>query len=288
MKKNKKIKTAADGNSNERRNSVALEKDEKKKLPESELTKAAESVAEASSAVRETTAQNTDSADPVKPDLTGESAQTGDEGYNFTQTIKDRLLRENPVFVRAIVLVPILGAATTIKNGILISCAMLLTVVLLNLIAYPLYGRIPRGYRFASLFLMAGVAVTPAAFLAGFIAPTVAAQCSIYLPLIAVGAMALVEKKHFAKPLGLPKTLLDATFSGLGFTFAAVVFSALREILGNGTLYDRALPLVNARFSFVLTPAGAFILLGVVIALFRKRYDYKEDGTQNNAGGEAK
>jgi Na+-translocating ferredoxin:NAD+ oxidoreductase subunit E len=217
---------------------------------------------------------------PVLAEKTAPQEQE-DAGYDFAQNINARLLQKNPVFVRAIVLVPILGAATSLKNGILLSCAMLLTAVLLNLIAYPLYRRVPRSYRFAALFLMAGFSVTPVCMLANFIAPTVAAPCSAYLPLLAVGAMALVEKRHYGKRLGLLRTVFDAGFSALGFTFAAVVFAAIREIVGNGTLYDRALPLANLRCPFMLAPAGAFLLLGVLIALFRKRYDYREDDRGN-------
>lgn len=199
------------------------------------------------------------------------------EKENQLLNLKKRLLDLNPVFVLIVAAVPLLGAAVSLKNGIMLSCAMLWTVVLLNLLLIPIYRFIPARYRPALSFVAAGVVITPMYAFANYFSPSIASSCGIYLPLIAVAALALCEKRHFGKKYVVPKTALDAFFNGLGFAFAAIVFSVLREVIANGTLYDRPLPYISeAKFNFAAYPAGAFILLAVLAALFRKIFNYKE------------
>lgn len=189
-----------------------------------------------------------------------------------------RLLSENPVFVRAVAIVPILGAALTLKSGLLISAAMILTVLFLNLAMYGLNMVVPKKFIFTAAFLTAGIVVTPVCMFANYIAPTIAPLCGIYLPILSVCALPMIETRHYGAKYGILRTALDALFDGAGFAVAAVVFSVIREIIGNGTLYDRPMPgFSQFKFSFALAPAGAFILLGLVCALFRKIFGMKED-----------
>jgi electron transport complex protein RnfE len=212
---------------------------------------------------------------PVEPDRENGGEDGGVEFWGYA---KEHVLSENPVFVKAIAIIPILGAATSLKNGILLSFAMILTVVLLNIVMYPFNRRLQRGYRAAVTFVMAGIIITPVCMLTNYIAPSVTALCGIYLPLLAICAIPMIEKKHYGVRYGIVKTVLDAALDGFGFAFAAILFSVVREIFGNGTLYDRPLPGVSQmKFSFSLLPAGAFLLLGLLAALFRKIYGVCED-----------
>lgn len=189
----------------------------------------------------------------------------------LSKSVKSHLISENPVFIKALAIVPVLGAAVSLKAGILLSCAMILTVVLLNLAAYPINRYVPDRFRPAALFLAAGAVFTPVYILVGYFAPSVTASCGIYLPLVAVSALAMIETRHYGKRHGVGKTVLGAALEGLGFAFAAIIFAVIREVLGGGTLYGRPLPYVSGmKFSFALLPAGAFLLLGVLMALFRK------------------
>lgn len=215
-----------------------------------------------------------------------EGPKTGKPGISLLQNVKEHLFSSNPVFVKAIAIVPILGAATALKNGIMLSGAMFLTAVLLNLLMYPLCRIIPRGHRAAVSFLAAGAVVTPICMLANYFAPTVYAQCSVYLPLLAVCALPLIDKKHYGEKYGVAKTALDAALDGVGFAFAAIAVSIIREIIGYGTLYDRALPYAaHIKFLFAVLPAGALLLLGMLLALFRKISVSGNDAVQGNDGG---
>lgn len=212
--------------------------------------------------------------DSIKPD---DNVKQPD--ISLLQNTKDHLLSNNPVFIKALAIVPILGAAVSLKSGILLSCAMLLTVILLNFAAYPLNKIIPDNFKLAAEFAAVGVVITPVYMLANYFAPSATSLCGIYLPLIAVCALPMIEKKYYGKKYGVAKTAISAALEGLGFAFAAIIFSIIREIIGSGTLYGRPLPYFSGmKFSFALLPAGAFLLLGVLMALFRKIYGVGGNG----------
>lgn len=198
---------------------------------------------------------------------------------DFWRNVKRRVLSSNPVLVKAAALVPILGAAVSLKSGILISCAMFITVLVSNLVMYPLWRAVPRRFRLAAALVVSGAVVSPVCLAAGYLAPTSAAACGIYLPLVAVCALPLIEKRHYKKRFGFAKTALDAALDGLGFAFAAIIFSMIREIFANGTLYDRPLPYIaGLKFPVAALPVGAFVLMGLLVALFRKIYGFEDDG----------
>ena len=68
---------------------------------------------------------------------------------------------------------------------------------------------------------------------------------------------------------------------GVGFTLVLVVLGAIREILGQGTLFDGAdlllgpwasslrieLIAIDQSFLFIMLPPGAFVAMGFIIAL---------------------
>ncbi len=69
---------------------------------------------------------------------------------------------------------------------------------------------------------------------------------------------------------------MDGLGIGLGFTLALLMLAAIREILGNGTLFDfRVLPQWWVPWTVMKLPAGAFItlglMLGVIIHLHSRR-----------------
>ncbi len=76
--------------------------------------------------------------------------------------------------------------------------------------------------------------------------------------------------------------LADGLFMGIGFAFVLVTLGSIREILGKGTLFSQAHMMLgeSARdmqihvlgsdypgFLFAMLPPGAFLCLGLLIAL---------------------
>ena len=58
---------------------------------------------------------------------------------------------------------------------------------------------------------------------------------------------------------------------GLGFTISLTVLGAIREILGNGTLFGaHVLPATYTPIIVFILPPGAFLTLGFLMAVMNK------------------
>ncbi len=93
----------------------------------------------------------------------------------------------------------------------------------------------------------------------------------LFIPLIVVNCIILARAEAFASKNGVLPSIGDGLAMGLGFTFALCVLSTIREILGAGTLMGY--PLFGDSFQpaiLMILPAGGFLTLGFVIALFQK------------------
>ncbi|MBP6481846.1 MAG: electron transport complex subunit RsxE, partial [Pseudomonadales bacterium] len=103
----------------------------------------------------------------------------------------------------------------------------------------------------------------------------------IFLPLITTNCVVLGRAEAFASKNPVPLAALEGLMMGLGFSAVLVVLGALRELLGNGTLFaDMQLlfgpmaagwevrPFGEQRhFLLAVLPPGAFLFTGLLIAL---------------------
>ena len=101
----------------------------------------------------------------------------------------------------------------------------------------------------------------------------------IYLPLVIVNCVILGRALSFASNQKLIPSIKDALKNGIGYTIAISIIGLLRELLGNGTItimdkissitgYREIVKVFNEPINkLFLTSGGAFILLGIIIAV---------------------
>lgn len=200
------------------------------------------------------------------------------------------LYRDNPVLTGAVALCTLLAATGSLKNALLLSLVNLCVTVLLYFAFSFFYHRLHEKLRLPALVLAAGAVVTPLCGLSQYLAPEVTASVGIFLPLTAVNAALFFRARAQEQRRPVSRSLLLGLRDSLGFAAAAIVLGVLREPFGSGTLYGRALPgFFSFKFSFALLPPGAFLLLGLLFALFQgiKLHAERRRGKRGN-GGETK
>jgi electron transport complex protein RnfE len=115
--------------------------------------------------------------------------------------------------------------------------------------------------------------------------PGLHASLGIFLPLIVTNCLLLARAESFASREPLPRALLDGLAMGLGFLVALLALGACRELLGRGSLgADLGLLLGGSSAGggwqlfpesrgllIALLPPGAFVLLGLMLALGNAR-----------------
>ena len=184
---------------------------------------------------------------------------------------KEGLLDNNPVLVQLLGMCPVLATTTSASNGIGMGLAATAVLICSNLFISILRKFIPKQVRIAAYIVIISGFVTAVELLMRAYFYELYQSLGLFIPLIVVNCIILARAEAFAsknKPL---PSIIDGAAMGLGFTFALVLLAFVRELLGSGKIFGWAIPgySESPMVIFVL-PAGAFISLGLVIAVVQK------------------
>ncbi len=178
------------------------------------------------------------------------------------------LLKENPIFVQFLGMCATLAVSTSVVNGIGMGLSTTAVLVASNIIISLLRNFIPNKVRIAAYIIVIAGCVTAVEMALNAFAPAVSESLGIFIPLIVVNCIILGRAEAFASKNGVVKSALDGIGMGLGFTLALCILGTIREILGNGTFLG--LRLFGEGFqpaTIMILPPGAFIVLGIVLAV---------------------
>ncbi|MBR3160541.1 MAG: electron transport complex subunit E [Atopobiaceae bacterium] len=178
------------------------------------------------------------------------------------------LLAENPALRQMLGLCPTLAVTTAVTNGIGMGLATTFVLVCSEVVVSLLRKVIPGSVRIPAFITIIASFVTLTMMLVKAYLPALDEALGIYLPLIVVNCIVLGRAEMFASKHGPALSALDGLGMGLGFTGSLVLMSAIRELLGAGTLLGfRVMPSFIEPMLIMITPAGGFAVLGVLIAI---------------------
>jgi electron transport complex protein RnfE len=181
-------------------------------------------------------------------------------------TFTKGIIKENPVFVLLLGLCPVLGVTSSAMNGLGMGLATTFVLAASNVFISALKTQIPDQVRIPAFIVIIASFVTMVQLLMEAYTPDLFAQLGVFIPLIVVNCIVFARAEIFAAKNGMFPSFLDGLGSGLGFTIALVLLGGVRELLGNGSLFDYKFIAGDGILIFILAP-GAFIALGFLIAL---------------------
>ena len=155
----------------------------------------------------------------------------------YIERLWNGLLKENPVLVLMLGMCPALAVSTRALNGIGMGLSTLAVLVLSNLIISCLRKVIPDQVRLPAYIVIVASLVTVTQMIIEAYLPSLYDALGLYIPLIVVNCIILGRAEAYAnknKPL---PSVMDGIGMGLGFTAALTIAGALRELLGNGTIF---------------------------------------------------
>lgn len=194
----------------------------------------------------------------------------------------DGLIGENPVFVLCLGLCPALAVTTTLENGYLMGLALTIVLFFTNIVISLIAKFIGSHIRIPAFIIVTATFVTILELLLNHYMEPIARTLGIYLPLIIVNCIVLGRGLSFASRNKLMASIVDAFKIGLGYTLALSLIGLIREVLGANTItimdkisnvtgyilkyqiFDEGTITPNQLF---LTPAGAFLTLGLLLGI---------------------
>lgn len=203
---------------------------------------------------------------------------------NGTRTLRhvflDGFWIQNTGLVVLLGLCPLLAVTTTVVNGIGLGLATILTLVISGVsvsLARPL---LRPEIRIPIFVLIIASIVTVVQMLMQAYWIELYQVLGIFIPLIVTNCAIIGRAEAFASRNRPMAAAIDGLATGLGFTMALVLLSAVRELLGKGTLLADAQLLVGEwgrhlsvtiideypGFLLAVLPPGAFMGLGLLIA----------------------
>ena len=188
---------------------------------------------------------------------------------NIGKQLKDGLLTQNPVLVQLLGMCSTLAITTTVSNGIGMGLSVTIILTLSTIFISLLRRIIPEQVRIACYIVVIAGFVTMIDLLLQAFFPDIAESLGVFIPLIVVNCIILARAESFASKSKPLPAAIDGICQGLGYTMILLVMSAIRELLGAGTLNGvRVFPAEYAA-NILILPVGGFLTLGCLIALMQ-------------------
>ena len=178
---------------------------------------------------------------------------------------------ENPIFRLVLGLCPTLAVTTSAENGLGMGLATTFVLICSNMVISSIRKFIPKKVRIPAYIVTIATFVTIVDLVMNGYFHALHKSLGLFIPLIVVNCIILGRAEAFASKNPVWVASIDGLGMGLGFTISLIVVGAIREVLGNGTIFDISIfgdgymPLL-----LMILPPGAFIVLGMLLGLMNK------------------
>jgi electron transport complex protein RnfE len=198
-----------------------------------------------------------------------------------SEIIRDGLWTNNPALVQVLGLCPLLAVTSTVVNAIGLGLATLMVLMGSNLAVSLIRNFVSESVRLPAFVMIIASFVTCAELLMQAYTYELYQILGIFIPLIVTNCAILGRADAFASKNPPLPALLDGVMMGIGFLVVLIALGAMRELVGQGTLFtdmDLLLGPMAADWGirpleqypdvlFMVLPPGAFVGLGLLIAL---------------------
>jgi electron transport complex protein RnfE len=202
----------------------------------------------------------------------------------MTGFAKKRLIDNNAALVQLLGLCPLLAVSNSVINALGLAIATVFTLTLTNALVSLIKPIISKEIRISLFVLIIASVVTALEMFMNAYFHELYLILGIFIPLIVTNCIIMARAESFASKNSLWLSIKDGFYTGLGFALVLISIGAIREIIGNGSLFNQAQLLFGnfgellywqifkdyQGFLIAVLPPGAFFVLAVLIAVKNK------------------
>lgn len=199
----------------------------------------------------------------------------------YREIIRQGIWNNNPGLVQLLGLCPLLATSSSLTNALGLGIATILVLISTNGVISLIRHQVPDEIRIPIFVMVIAAVVTAIELLMQAYTYPLYQSLGIFIPLIVTNCIVIGRAEAFASKNPILPALFDGLMMGLGFTAVLVSLGAVRELLGQGTLFAGADTLLgpwakvleiqlyqaDSHFLLAILPPGAFLVLGGLIAL---------------------
>lgn len=147
------------------------------------------------------------------------------------------IIKENPTFMLVLGMCPTLGTTTSAINGLGMGVATMAVLILSNIGISLIKNLVPDKVRIPAFIVVIASFVTVVQLCMQAYVPGLYKTLGVFIPLIVVNCIILGRAEAFASKNNALDSALDGLGIGLGFTLSLTVIGAVRELLGNLSIF---------------------------------------------------
>lgn len=202
---------------------------------------------------------------------------------SLKEVVVNGLWKQNPGVVQFLGLCPLLAMSTNVVNGFSLGFATAFVTAITGAAVALVRNWVPHEIRNPVFILIIAAVVTIVDLMMNAYVHSLYVVLGIFIPLITTNCIVLARAEAFASKNTITHSAVDGFMMGFGLTLVLTVLGGLREVIGKGTLFSgidlivgkelgqklilQVLPHDYPGFLLVLLPPGAFIGLGLLVAL---------------------
>jgi len=154
-----------------------------------------------------------------------------------------------------------LAVTTATANGLGMGLSMTFVLLMSEIVISSFRKLIPESIRIPIFIIVIAAFTTIIDYVLKAYFPDLSKAMGVFIPLIVVNCIIMGRVEGFASKKPLRDAIPDALGMGLGYTWVLTGISAIRELLGNGTILNiRIMPdSYQPILFFVLSPGGFFV-----------------------------
>ena len=198
---------------------------------------------------------------------------------------------------------PALAVTKTLEASFGMGILFTIVLVCSNVLISALRKIIPDEVKTPSYIVVIATFVTLVKMFAEAFLPELYSTLGVFVSLLVVNCIVLGRAEAFASKNTVVDSLLDGIGNGIGYTLAICMIGLIREVLGSGRITFGAtftfiadlnggnkfrIPLLRGEgydfsMTFFSTPAGGFLVLGIVLAVIMAISNYKSNKAKVDA-----
>lgn len=200
---------------------------------------------------------------------------------SYWKIASDGLWHNNQALVALLGLCPLLATTTSATNGLGMGLATTAVLVLSNVTVSLIRNLVRPEVRLPVFVLVIASFVTAVELIMQAWFYELHKVLGLFIPLIVTNCTIIGRAEAFASKNPVDRALADGLSMGTGFTLVLMTLGALRELLGQGTLFHQAHLLLGSAVQdlslslgpdfhgalLAILPPGAFMGLGMLIAV---------------------
>lgn len=196
------------------------------------------------------------------------------------KVITDPLNDDNPITVQVLGICSALAVTTQLKPTLTMAISVIAVMVFSNLIISLMRNYVPSRVRIIVQLGIIATLVTLVSEILKAYSFDMYKQLSVFVGLIITNCIIMGRLEAFALGNKPWDSVLDGLGNALGYGWIILTVAFFRELLGSGKLFDypvfEAIGINFPNNGLMVTPVGAFIILGLLIWVQRIKTGYVE------------